>query len=337
MITPKSKAGSKHAVSGAQMRLTCPNCDAQYEVPDEVMPTDGRDVQCSACGCTWFQAHPDHPEAAPPDVAEFGDDEIEDEFDGDAGRADSASDDGDDGLHAAPDDGAQDVTGIDPDPATDPDDEPDDAPEPRDDTVATDGEGGITDEPEAEHQPQSPAPAPRRLGPVVADILRDEARREAELRAAEAGTLETQPELGLDAHPDAEDQRRAREADARKARMRGETPAPLVTRDKSGGRRNVFPDIDDINATLRKGDPAPRTDLGPVHSEPEPRPPRRGSFLRGFAVALLLVAGMVLIYNNAPRIAAAVPGTDPMISAYVALVDQARIWLDAQAGGLTPK
>lgn len=41
------------------MRLTCPNCDAQYEVPDDVIPQDGRDVQCSNCGNTWFQAHPD--------------------------------------------------------------------------------------------------------------------------------------------------------------------------------------------------------------------------------------------------------------------------------------
>ncbi len=37
------------------MRLTCPNCDAQYEVADTVIPDDGRDVQCSNCGTTWFQ------------------------------------------------------------------------------------------------------------------------------------------------------------------------------------------------------------------------------------------------------------------------------------------
>lgn len=40
------------------MRLTCPNCGAQYEVPDDVIPEDGRDVQCSNCGTTWFQPHP---------------------------------------------------------------------------------------------------------------------------------------------------------------------------------------------------------------------------------------------------------------------------------------
>jgi predicted Zn finger-like uncharacterized protein len=42
------------------MRLICPNCDAQYEVPDDVMPAAGRDVQCSNCGQTWFQHHPDY-------------------------------------------------------------------------------------------------------------------------------------------------------------------------------------------------------------------------------------------------------------------------------------
>lgn len=47
------------------MRLTCPNCGAQYEVPDEVIPESGRDVQCSNCGDTWFQHHPDH--APPPE------------------------------------------------------------------------------------------------------------------------------------------------------------------------------------------------------------------------------------------------------------------------------
>lgn len=37
------------------MRLTCPNCAAQYEVDDRVIPSAGRDVQCSNCGHAWFQ------------------------------------------------------------------------------------------------------------------------------------------------------------------------------------------------------------------------------------------------------------------------------------------
>lgn len=38
------------------MRLTCPNCDAQYEVSAGMIPAEGRDVQCSSCGHVWFQA-----------------------------------------------------------------------------------------------------------------------------------------------------------------------------------------------------------------------------------------------------------------------------------------
>jgi predicted Zn finger-like uncharacterized protein len=62
------------------MRLTCPNCDAQYEVPDEVIPSEGRDVQCSNCGDTWFQSHvsaSDPAEAASDYTLDPGDDELE--------------------------------------------------------------------------------------------------------------------------------------------------------------------------------------------------------------------------------------------------------------------
>ncbi len=37
------------------MRLICPNCGAQYEVDDSLVPEAGRDVQCSNCGHGWFQ------------------------------------------------------------------------------------------------------------------------------------------------------------------------------------------------------------------------------------------------------------------------------------------
>lgn len=37
------------------MRITCPRCNACYEVPDAVMPPGGRDVQCSVCGHSWYQ------------------------------------------------------------------------------------------------------------------------------------------------------------------------------------------------------------------------------------------------------------------------------------------
>ena len=39
------------------MRLICPSCRAQYEVDDDAIPAEGRDVQCGSCSTTWFQEH----------------------------------------------------------------------------------------------------------------------------------------------------------------------------------------------------------------------------------------------------------------------------------------
>ncbi len=50
------------------VRLTCPNCKAQYEVPLDVIPDTGRDVQCSNCSFTWFQVHPDSISDEPDDA-----------------------------------------------------------------------------------------------------------------------------------------------------------------------------------------------------------------------------------------------------------------------------
>ena len=54
------------------MRLTCPNCGAEYEVPDGMVPAAGRHVQCTACHTRWFvrgvpRHRPDRgPDPAPP-------------------------------------------------------------------------------------------------------------------------------------------------------------------------------------------------------------------------------------------------------------------------------
>lgn len=36
------------------VRLLCPKCNAEYEVADGVIPSAGRDVQCSTCDEVWF-------------------------------------------------------------------------------------------------------------------------------------------------------------------------------------------------------------------------------------------------------------------------------------------
>ena len=49
------------------MRLTCENCNAQYEIDARAVPATGRQVQCSSCGFGWFQTGmpvpPDEPSA----------------------------------------------------------------------------------------------------------------------------------------------------------------------------------------------------------------------------------------------------------------------------------
>ena len=37
------------------MRLICPSCKANYEVPRTAVPIGGREVQCASCGHKWFQ------------------------------------------------------------------------------------------------------------------------------------------------------------------------------------------------------------------------------------------------------------------------------------------
>ena len=37
------------------MRLVCPNCKANYEIPRHAVPISGREVRCDSCGHSWFQ------------------------------------------------------------------------------------------------------------------------------------------------------------------------------------------------------------------------------------------------------------------------------------------
>ena len=37
------------------MRLVCPSCKENYEVPRTAVPIGGREVQCASCGHKWFQ------------------------------------------------------------------------------------------------------------------------------------------------------------------------------------------------------------------------------------------------------------------------------------------
>ena len=144
------------------MRLVCPKCDARYEVPEENIPTTGRDVQCSACDTTWFQKHPQMEAEQRSEARQAT------EHQG-AAKADVTL--------AKPDDPQTQVQN-----STDPK-ESQASPESAPDTKKADPN-------RQENQVK------QRLHPTVAEVLREEARRETEARAAE--TLEMQTELGLE-------------------------------------------------------------------------------------------------------------------------------------------
>lgn len=278
------------------MRLTCPNCDAQYEVPDQVIPAAGRDVQCSNCGQTWFQHHPDN---APPE------------------------DQDDSEVMLDPDVHAEDEEVAPPTRST----------------------------PPAPVQPapvqHTPEPQRKQLDPAVADILRQEAEAEQDARRQrQAESLETQTDLGLeemddtpaarpaDVGQDAEDDQnqRALEARRRMARIRGESdPEAAASAAALSSRRELLPDIDEINSTLR-ATPNRAAALRDVHgtmAEPEAIKAKRG-FRRGFSLILLVAAALALVYVYAPQIAVKLPQVDPYLSSYVTWVDGVRMSLDGQ-------
>lgn len=276
--TQEPENGGGEQAAGGTMRLTCPNCGAQYEVQDAVIPEAGRDVQCSNCGTTWFQHHPDH---APPEPPE-------------------------------------------------PEIEPEPTPEPV---------------PEPAPEPAPAPPAQRRLDPSVADILREEAMRERAARAAEAdGRMETQPDLGL-TDPEPDDARRAREARDRMQRLRGAPPAteaeprPRSSTDTNdiedddnsidpGSRRNLFPDIEEINSSLSASHDT-AVSLAPAMTEDMTMVRSPGGFRTGFRLAVVTCVVALVIYLMAPRIAGLWPVADVPLARYVQAVDDGRAVLSA--------
>ena len=196
----------------------------------------------------------------------------------------------------------------------------------------------VESEPEvsAEDPTAAPPPAAAPAGPVrrtldenLLVVLREEAAREAAERRAEAGrSIETQPDLGpLEAGT------RAPVAAPPVAALAAAEPDHPATQ-RPNPRRDLLPDIEEINSTLRPGsvarDEHDAAVLAPV--------PRRAAFRTGFFAVLLATLVLVILYAMAPQLALRFPTAEPTLTAYVASVDALRVWLDglmqSAAGGL---
>lgn len=363
------------------MRLTCPNCGAQYEVPEEVIPDEGRDVQCSSCGHTWYQLHPaqeaaieanraDHGMTRSADVKEIVatappapktpgpvavPDPFDKRFDDDGYEEDQAGTD-----FIAPEPARPAPEARQPAPvnatvsslrAQTP---PREAPAPERAAPPPVRQETTPDVPEARmieitdddddydfsFDDDFPAEAPekprRELDPRVRDVLKAEAEREARVRAQEQGTLESQPELGLDEPETMAAGRKKRETDVASGVAAAATAAAasVGAATIAQSRRDLLPDIDEINSTLRStSDRRAGLDEDPTFEEVE-EVERKRSFGRGFRLALLLVLLLAALYIFGPRLIEALPASSAVVQPYIDTVDAGRVWLDGQVAGL---
>ncbi len=287
------------------MRIVCPACNAQYEIADDLLPEEGREVQCSACGTVWFQERrgtnprvkpalaPSLSAAAtmPPETA-VSSAQVPLTDPPQAGDAEA---------------GAADL------PAHTQDGEPADT--------------AISPNPDPEHESAATLHNVKPPSPETLDILRKEAEFEARQRAREANRLESQPDLGLlGAAPWPSNPR----DDAIAAESAPSDPAQA--RDAPKGA--AFPDIEDISASLdpissargRSGASGDKILVPPTSAE------RNASFIRGLIMPLAVALVLVALYLIAPVIGSAVPALTPVTSGYVNAVDGLRITLAGLLG-----
>jgi predicted Zn finger-like uncharacterized protein len=300
------------------MRLICPNCDAQYEVDDSAIPEGGRDVQCSNCGHGWFQLPAGLAEEIEAEEELFGAPSVEDAPWPVAPSAVSAATE-------APPPPPDRVT--EPDrPASEPafaapqSQELDEAQEAVD-TPPAPPEVHLSDA-EAEPAPPPDATIPRRaLDESLLAVLKEEAEREAAARRAERRPIETQTDLGL------EETGNAAALRERLARLRAPDPEaePEVT-DRPAARRDLLPDIEEINSTLRaSSENRSAEDL----AAEQPTAARGASgFRSGFFLMLFLAVIATAAYVAAPRISQQFPAAEGAMTSYVNGVNRLRSALD---------
>ena len=310
------------------MRLVCPNCSAQYEIDGSMSPDEGRDVPCSNCGHTWFELPPpaaDFDDMGPEDFGQSAaEPEIDDDdFDDEALAATSETDTPED-TEPGPDD---DQTEAEQEPS-DSDDDDDDDLSPSG-AVAAAAAAAMADEVSDRVTTEPTTLKPRRPADAAAlDILREEAEREmSQRRAPPSETIETQTDLGLE-----EIRRRDTPSRALRARMAhlgedeattttsGEARTPSEPETYEEPRRDLLPDIDEINSTLKPANGAAGN-------------PQGNGFLTGFVLMMLITAALIVAYAQAPAIARTFPDAEGALITYVDRANAVRDWIGALFNG----
>lgn len=319
------------------MRITCPNCNAQYEVGDEMIPVEGRDVQCSNCGTTWYQdrrapsaqAGNDRADllSAPPEMDEEDDEDEEDAPDPGPRRAVPPRPEPDqrtldilreeraheERLRAdARVEDAREVEGPEAAPAPAPTSDP--VPPPRSNSI---------EERDESDDPRARAAAERRRMAAAASLARG---RDQGGRSPREARPASRDDPGYGAAPG---KRSATEDDEAQS-----VRPSLADGSRRGTRRDLLPDIEEINSSLRPDERAEDSD-GVAETE-EPDTMGRSN---GFRVGFLTIGGLILVgvglYLFADPIAQAVPQTASPLATYVDWVDAQRVALATAAEALT--
>jgi hypothetical protein len=267
-------------------------------VPEKNVPSSGREVQCSACGHTWFQTHPSLKKLQEP-VKDSGQ------------ETETASEEIQTVLEKSDLEGS--------------------------------GQPGETN-----------GTSSSRLHPTVAEVLKEEARREVAVRAAE--NLETQPELGIDealvqtvpsfdiSEPQSKEMSSILlDPDPKELKELYPKTAQMDT----GFSGDRLPEQKNINYSLSPAESKKRkiSDKGGQAKRVDYQRMKR----RGLVTGIMIVVCFFLIYQFSGDIVQAMPQSEQLLKVYVQLVDQLRLisdqwigqaiaWLEIRAGiarGLT--
>ena len=296
------------------MHLVCPKCAARYEVPEQNIPSSGRDVQCSACGYTWFQAHPSlsnfqEPLNEPDQEINTATKEI--------ANQETGSQKNEGGKRAVASELSQDTTTT--------------------TEVSKDGA----------QQGETSGPALSRLHPTVAEVLKEEARREVAVRAAES--LETQPDLGVEEALLQKEPSLDAEGIVDEAVSSIPPNSDLdelerfysqAAQKETSSRDDLLPDIEEINSSLNSGE---KKKLKTDDKDKKAQAVVRKRMKRlGLLTGVLIVVFFFGLYQFDTDIDQAVPQIQPLLDEYIQLVDRLRVisdhwvaraiaWLEVQA------
>ena len=172
----------------------------------------------------------------------------------------------------------------------------------------------------------SDAPPRSGIDESVLSVLREEAERETAARRAEAPQgIETQTEMGLQPTEAAGGLSGA--VARRIARLKGIDP--VVATAKPQTRREMLPEIEEINSSLRASSEKRSGEAAAVAATMAEPARKSGGFRNGFVLMVLLAVALVAVYVMAPKIAAQIPGATGALTAYVAGIDGLRVMLDA--------